>query len=90
MRDTNLYADLSAGSGLKALRRDVKHTHVFLETYADRLLFGRDYYGGESLEFLRSLELSQSVREKIFHENALKLVPSTGEETRAAPRLSLG
>ena len=85
----NLYADLSAGSGLKALKRDVEHAQHFLETYADRLLFGRDYYGGELLEFLRSLTLSQSTKERIFYENALKFVPLTDEMKRAAPRLKL-
>ena len=47
----NLYADLSAGSGLRALRRDVGHAREFVHRYADRLLFARDYYGSELHEF---------------------------------------
>jgi len=40
----NLYADLSAGSGLNSIRRDREHGRKFLTKYADRLLFARDYY----------------------------------------------
>ena len=41
----NLYADLSAGSGLGALQRDRAHAREFLIRYTDRLLFGRDQHG---------------------------------------------
>jgi predicted TIM-barrel fold metal-dependent hydrolase len=73
-RYPNLYADLSAGSGLRALRRDVKHGREFVIRFADRLLFARDYYGDELLEFLRALDLPQDVAEKIYFRNAQKLV----------------
>jgi predicted TIM-barrel fold metal-dependent hydrolase len=76
-RYPNLYADLSAGSGLTALRRDAKHGREFAIRFADRLLFARDYYGGELLQFLRSLDLPAEVAEKIFFRNAQRLVPST-------------
>jgi uncharacterized protein len=72
----NLYADLSAGSGLRALRRDPTHGREFLIKFADRLLFARDYYGGELMQFLRSLDLPHDVQDKIFFRNAQKLVPS--------------
>jgi predicted TIM-barrel fold metal-dependent hydrolase len=58
-----------------ALRRDPAHGRAFALKYADRLLFGRDYYGGELLEFLKTLELPTDVRERIFFRNAQKLVP---------------
>jgi len=74
-RYPNLYADLSAGSGLRALRRDVAHAKDFIHKFADRLLFARDYYGGEMLEFLISLDLPWDVADKIFFRNAEKLVP---------------
>lgn len=70
----NLYADLSAGSGLSALRRDPAHAAGFLTRFADRLLFGRDYYGGELAEFLKTVPLSADVVEKIHHQNAERLV----------------
>jgi len=71
----NLYADLSAGSGLNAQRRDPKHGSEFVHRFADRLLFARDYYGGELLDYLRSMNLPKDVSEKIFFRNAEKLVP---------------
>jgi predicted TIM-barrel fold metal-dependent hydrolase len=74
-RYPNLYADLSAGSGLNALKRDPPNGREFLLRYADRLLFGRDYYGGDLHQFLMSLDLPVAVQEKIYHQNAEKLVP---------------
>ena len=71
---SNLYADLSAGSGLRALRRDPKHGREFVLKFADRLLFARDYYGGELNEFLASLDLPADVKEKVYFRNAEKLV----------------
>ncbi len=74
-RNPNLYADLSAGSALGALKRDRDHARELLCRFADRLLFGRDFYGGELLEFLDSLDLPLYVRRAIDSENALRLVP---------------
>ena len=71
---SNLYADLSAGSGLGALRRDQKHARQFVEKHADRLLFGRDYYGGDLQSFLTTLDLPADVSSKLFCDNAKKLV----------------
>ena len=73
-RYPNLYADLSAGSGLRALSRDPEHARKFIERYQDRLLFGRDYYGGELLVFLTGLDLPQPIREKLFSRNAQRLL----------------
>ena len=70
----NLYADISAGSGLRALQRDPRHAQQFIVRYADRLLFGRDYFGGEHLAFLATLDLPAEAREKLMFRNALKLV----------------
>jgi predicted TIM-barrel fold metal-dependent hydrolase len=71
----NLYADLSAGSGLRALSRDPAHARDFLTRFADRLLFARDYYGDELHTFLESLDLPKDVQEQIYFQNAQKLVP---------------
>jgi hypothetical protein len=70
----NLYADLSAGSALGALKRDAAHARQFLERYADRLLFGRDFYGNDLMDFLKMLELSPATRDKVFFQNAQRLV----------------
>jgi predicted TIM-barrel fold metal-dependent hydrolase len=74
----NLYADLSAGSGLRALRRDPGHAREFVTRFADRLLYARDYYGSELHEFLMTLALPSDVEEKVYFRNAEKLVqPAT-------------
>ena len=71
----NLWADLSAGSGLGALQRDIEHALKFLTRYADRLLFGRDQHGQALQLFLDGLNLPDQVANKIFYQNALRLVP---------------
>jgi predicted TIM-barrel fold metal-dependent hydrolase len=70
----NLYADLSAGSALAALRRDPTHARQFLVRFADRLLFGRDYYGNELLTTLQSLNLPEDVTARICSQNAERLL----------------
>ena len=47
----------------------------FLLRYADRLLFGRDDKGDRLQRLLNSLDLPYTVAEKIFYQNALRLVP---------------
>lgn len=39
----NLYGDLSADSGLNALRRDPEHAWRFIDEFQDRLMIGLDY-----------------------------------------------
>jgi predicted TIM-barrel fold metal-dependent hydrolase len=67
---SNLHADISAGSGLFALQRDPEHACEFIERFADRLLFGRDYYGQELHDFLQTLNISAEATEKIYWQNA--------------------
>ena len=71
---SNIYADLSAGSVLSALKRDAAFAAQFLNRFADRLLFGRDFYGGELIEFLKSLDLPAATIEKICFKNATHLL----------------
>ena len=73
-RYPNLYADLSAGSGRKALERDRDHATAFLTRYSDRLLFGRDYYEQKLHTFLSTLPLSAATVENIYWRNAERLV----------------
>jgi predicted TIM-barrel fold metal-dependent hydrolase len=70
----NLYGDLSAGSALFALKRDPLHAFQFINRYQDRLLFARDEYGQKLHQFIQTLNLSQDVLEKIYYQNAEKLV----------------
>ncbi len=74
-RYPNLYADLSAGSGLNALQRDPEFARDFVIEFQDRLLYGRDYFDNRLQEFLNSLDLPGEVLAKIYSGNALKLVP---------------
>ena len=70
----NLFADLSAGSGINAIRRDLEHGREFILKNADRLLYGRDSAGNKLQEFLGTLELPEDVMEKIRWRNAEKMV----------------
>jgi predicted TIM-barrel fold metal-dependent hydrolase len=74
-RYPNLWADLSARSGLNALQRDTVFAKEFLARYADRLLFGRDDQGNRLQTYLLSLHLSEDVLNRILAGNALRLVP---------------
>ena len=71
----NLYADLSANSALRALKRDSRHAAEFIETHREQLLFGRDMYGTALRDFLATLDLSAETVENISHRNARRLVP---------------
>jgi predicted TIM-barrel fold metal-dependent hydrolase len=81
---SNLYADLSAGSGLYALARDPAHAVTFLSRFADKLVFGRDYYGQELHEFLQTLVLPQEAVEKIYWQNAEGLLQSRNQLEKPA------
>jgi len=70
----NLYADLSAGSGLKALQRDVDFGRQFLIEFQDRLLFGRDYFDTRLMDFLTEQKLPQTAFDKIAYQNAQHLL----------------
>lgn len=76
----NLYADLSAGSALRAMQADPDVARDLLIRHADRFLFGRDYYGGELLDFLNGLGLPEDVWHKIGRENAERLTAIAGKK----------
>lgn len=73
-RYPNVWGDLSAGSALGALNRDPDNAVKFLTRYQDRVTFARDYYGQDLHQFLSTLDLTQDVTEKIYHQNAERLV----------------
>ena len=70
----NLHCDISAGSGRNALGRDLDFTRVFLQTWQDRVLFGRDYYDSAHRELLESLGLPGDVLRKIYEGNARRIL----------------
>ena len=77
----NMYGDLSAGSGAKAIGRDRAYGREFLIRHADQLLFGTDsgpwsegMRPAPQFELLASLKLPQDVRSKIYRDNAIQLL----------------
>jgi predicted TIM-barrel fold metal-dependent hydrolase len=80
---SNMYGDLSAGSGLNALTRDEDFTRDFLQRHQSKLLFGSDCTDGEgagpkclgaqTIAVLRRLAGNKNIERKILHDNAKKL-----------------
>ena len=80
----NIFGDLSAGSGLNALRRDPEFTPEFLQRHQGKLLFGSDCpdnegrgascQGAQILATIRGNSGSKTVERKILFENARKLL----------------
>lgn len=77
-RHPNLYADLSAGSARRALQADPAFAHELLLRFPDRFLFARDTYGSELMDFLKTLDLTDDVWQKIGWENAERLISDAG------------
>jgi predicted TIM-barrel fold metal-dependent hydrolase len=75
---SNLFGDLSAGSGAGAITRDPAFGREFLIRRADRLMFGTDYLApGQDvpqLELYRRLDLPATATAKIFRDNARRLL----------------
>ncbi len=69
----NLYGDLSACSGLYALKRDAEHARNFITAFADRLIFARDFFGSDWQDLLNSLSLPKDIIDKVYYKNAQKL-----------------
>lgn len=70
----NLYADLSGPSGLNALARDPQNAKSFLSIFENKILYGTDNFMIQQRSFLDSLKLSKSMYNKIYGENACKLI----------------
>ena len=78
----NMYADLSAGSGLNAVKRDGSGT-TFLERHQDKLIYGSDCEdsvgrggrcsGALQIAQIRALAPSKAIERKILYGNAKKL-----------------
>ena len=75
---SNLYGDLSAGSGAGSITRDAKFGREFLIRRAERLMFGTDFLspGQEvpQLALYRQLDLPGEVQSKIFRDNARRVL----------------
>jgi predicted TIM-barrel fold metal-dependent hydrolase len=80
----NMYGDLSAGSGLNALRRDEQQARVFLARHQDKLLYGSDCSdpagegekcsGSQQIETILRLAPNAEAVRKILYGNAARLL----------------
>lgn len=79
----NMFADMSAGSGLNALLRDEDHARGFLDRHQDKLLYGSDCNdaegqgekcsGSQMLAAIRKLAPNKTAERKMLYENSKKL-----------------
>ena len=80
----NMFGDLSAGSGLNALRRDEDFTRDFLKRHQDKLLFGSDCEdvegkgekctGAQIIATVRKLSGSREIERKLLYRNATRIL----------------
>ena len=80
----NMYGDLSAGSGLNAMMRDVDHARAFLARHQDKLLYGSDCSdrdgqgegcsGSKQLATIRRLAPDEQAVRKILYGNAARVI----------------
>jgi predicted TIM-barrel fold metal-dependent hydrolase len=79
-KHTNLFGDLSAGSGAGAISRDLAFGREFLIRRQDRIMFGTDYLAPEQVvpQFelfeMALADLPAEVKGKVFRENARKVL----------------
>jgi predicted TIM-barrel fold metal-dependent hydrolase len=79
----NIFADISAGSGLKFMLRDEEYAKGFLKRFQDKILFGSDCYdavaegptchGGNLISTIKRLSPTPDIEQKILSGNARKL-----------------
>lgn len=80
----NMYGDLSAGSGLNALRRDEDHAREFLKRHQNKLMYGSDCddkygegpkcSGSQQLATVRKLAPDAVAVRKMLHDNAARVL----------------
>lgn len=80
----NLFADMSAGSGLNALQRDEDHAREFLKRHQDKLMYGSDCNdrkagtekcsGVRQIAAIRKLSPSREIERKILYGNAARVL----------------
>jgi len=80
----NMYADLSAGSGLNAMLRDEDHAREFIKRHQEKLLYGSDCNdrvgegekcsGSRQLAAIRRLSPSEEATRKILYRNARRVL----------------
>ncbi|WP_397568415.1 amidohydrolase family protein [Schlesneria sp. T3-172] len=83
----NMFADMSAGSGLNALTRDEEHARGFLDRHQEKILYGSDCddrvgsgpacQGAQTIAAIRKLAPNKEAERKILYENSKKLFKLT-------------
>src|SRR5258706_10455180 len=81
---SNVYGDLSAGSGLNAMLRDEDHARDFLKRHQDKLMFGSDCTdpfghgakcsGSQQVAAVRRLSPDPQAVRKMLYGNAVRLL----------------
>ena len=80
----NMFADLSAGSGLNFMTRDEEQAKSFLQKHQDKLLYGSDCadkdgldhakcQGYNTIQEVKKLSGSKAIERKILYQNAKSL-----------------
>jgi predicted TIM-barrel fold metal-dependent hydrolase len=79
----NMFADLSAGSGEGAFKRDPEHARAFITRHQDKLLYGSDCNdktgeaalcsGIRQIQQVRQFAASKAIERKVLFGNAQKL-----------------
>src|SRR5438034_9979853 len=79
----NMYGDLSAGSGLNALKRDEEHARDFIQRHQDKLIYGSDCsdhvgagpdcQGAQTVAAVRRLSSSKKIERKLLYRNAKRV-----------------
>ena len=79
----NMFADMSAGSGLNALTRDEDHTPGFLDRHQNKILYGSDCndafgegpkcQGSQTIAAIRRFAPSKEIERKILYGNSKAL-----------------
>lgn len=80
---SNMFGDLSAGSGLNALTRDEQFARDFIVRHQDKLVYGSDCsdhvgsgtacQGAQTIATIRRLSPNKAVERKLLYGNARKL-----------------
>ena len=80
----NVFADMSAGSGLNALLRDEDHARAFIARHQDKLMFGSDCndaigegdkcQGAQTLAAIRRLAPDKATERKLLFGNAKRVL----------------
>jgi predicted TIM-barrel fold metal-dependent hydrolase len=80
---SNMYGDLSAGSGLNAFTRDEDHAREFIQRHQDKLLYGSDCNdldgqgskcsGSQMIAAIRRLSPTKDIQRKLLYKNAKRV-----------------